>query len=228
VTPSRQFRAFKPTAGSADIDQVDRSSGFLWAAIAAVGAVLFVGAFYGTKLAAEADAAARAGGPEASGRYARYVAPSSYCPRARDGGAPVAVQQQATLCLVNYARSVEGLRPLLVSPTLMQSAQLKAADIARCRDFSHDACGLDVRQRFADTGYFRPDIATHFGENLAWGAATAGTPRGALLGWLDSDEHRANLLKADWTEQGIALVYAADFRGVANSRIWVSHFGRQG
>ena len=36
------------------------------------------------------------------------------------------------------------------------------------------------------------------------------------------------MFKSDWTEQGIALVYASNFRGVANSRIWVSHFGRQG
>jgi uncharacterized protein YkwD len=51
---------------------------------------------------------------------------------------------------------------------------------------------------------------------------------GALLGWLDSPEHRANLFKPEWTDQGIALVYVPDFRGVANSRIWVSHFGHQG
>lgn len=227
MTPSSRVRAFKPTAGAADIEHVDRSSGLLWAAIASVAVVLLVGAFYGTQLAAEADAA-HAGGPTASGKYNRYVAPESVCPRARDAGAPVAVQQRAALCLVNYARSVDGLRPLSPSPALMQSARLKAADIARCLDFSHDACGLDVRQRFADTGYFRADVPTHFGENLAWGGASAGSPRGSLLGWLESNEHRANLLKPDWTEQGIALVYSANFRGVANSRIWVSHFGRQG
>jgi uncharacterized protein YkwD len=208
---------------------VDRSSGLLWAAIACVAGVLLVGAFYGTKLTAKA---APADGPtrtlHSSGRYARYVAPPEYCAGADDLGASVAVQQQVVLCLVNYARGIEGLGPLNISPALMRSAQLKAGDITRCRDFSHDACGLDVRRRFADSGYFRSDSPTHFGENLAWGAAEAGSPRGALLGWLESPEHRANMFKSDWTEQGIALVYAADFRGVANSRIWVSHFGRQG
>ena len=110
----------------------------------------------------------------------------------------------------------------------MNSAKFKADDIVRCNQFAHDACGFDVRQRFADSGYFRSDIKTRFGENLAWGAVQAGSPRGALLGWLDSDEHRANLFKPEWTEQGIALVYVPTFRGVANSRIWVSHFGHQG
>ena len=49
-----------------------------------------------------------------------------------------------------------------------------------------------------------------------------------LLGWLDSAEHRANLFKPEWTDQGIALVYVPSFRGVASNRIWVSHFGHQG
>ena len=207
---------------------MERSSALLWTAIASVAGVLLVGAFYGTKLAAEAGASAQPAGPASSGRYARYVAPDAHCPGARDGSAPLASQQDVTFCLINYARAVDGLRTLAPSPALMRSAELKAADIARCRHFSHDACGLDVRQRFADAGYFRADVPTHFGENLAWGAAAAGSPRGALLGWLESDEHRENLLKPNWTEQGIALVTVADFRGVANSRIWVSHFGRQG
>lgn len=204
-----------------------RSSALLWGAIFAVAAVLFVGAFYGTQLAAEADASAGAG-PQSSGRYARYVAPESRCPGARRAGAAVADQQAAAVCLLNFARSVEGLSALPVNPALMRSAQLKADDIARCRDFSHDACGLDVRQRFADAGYLRTDVVTRYGENLAWGGAEAGSPLGALLGWLDSDKHRANLLASGWTEQGVALVPSASFRGVANSRIWVSHFGRQG
>ena len=29
-------------------------------------------------------------------------------------------------------------------------------------------------------------------------------------------------------DQGMALAYVPDFRGVLSSRIWVSHFGRQG
>jgi hypothetical protein len=34
--------------------------------------------------------------------------------------------------------------------------------------------------------------------------------------------------KPEWRDQGIALAYAGSFRGVESSRIWVSHFGRQG
>ncbi|HET9673489.1 MAG TPA: CAP domain-containing protein [Gaiellaceae bacterium] len=208
---------------------MDRSSGLLWSAIAAVAAVLLVGAYFGTKLALEAAPAAA--GPhrlQSSGKWDRYVAPDSWCPGSDDLGASVVAQERTELCLLNYARGVKGLGPLNIAPALMRSAHMKADDIVRCNQFAHDACGFDVRQRFADSGYFRSDVPSRFGENLAWGGAEAGSPRGALLGWLDSPKHRANLFKPDWTEQGIALVYRPRFRGVASSRIWVSHFGHQG
>ena len=208
---------------------MDRSSGLLWSAIAAVSAVLLVGAYFGTKLTLETQpASASPHRLQSSGKWDRYVAPDDYCPGKNDLGAPVAVQERVELCLLNYARGVKGLGPLNIAPALMRSAEMKAQDIIRCNQFAHDACGFDVRQRFADSGYFRADAPTHFGENLAWGGAEAGSPRGALLGWLDSPKHRANLFKPDWTEQGIALVYVERFRGVARSRIWVSHFGHQG
>jgi uncharacterized protein YkwD len=209
---------------------MDRSSAWLWAAIASVCGVLLVGAYYGTKLSLEAEptAAARAGNAAEPSRFARYVAPEAYCPGVDDAGAPGPDQQRVQLCLLNYARGVEGLGPLNVSPQLMRSAELKAADIVRCREFEHEACGLEVRQRFADSGYFDVAADTAYGENLAWGGAEAGSPRGALLGWLESRDHRENLFNPQWTEQGVAFAYVPRFRGVENTRIWVSHFGRHG
>ena len=208
---------------------MDRSTGLLWSAIAAVSAVLLVGAYFGTKLTLEAaPATASPHQLQSSGKWNRYVAPDSWCPGTDDLGASLLAQERTELCLLNYARGVKGLGPLNIAPALMRSARMKADDIVRCNQFAHDACGFDVRQRFADSGYFRSDVPSRFGENLAWGSAEAGSPRGALLGWLDSPKHRANLFKPDWTEQGVALVYRPRFRGVGSSRIWVSHFGHQG
>jgi uncharacterized protein YkwD len=209
---------------------VERSSSvLLWIAIGIVTTVLLVGAYFGTKLSLQRPELAQTPSQlQSSGEWSRYVAPETACPRADDLGASVRVEEQVELCLLNYARGVAGVGPLNISPALMNSAKYKEDDIIRCNQFAHDACGFDVRQRFADSGYFRSDIRSRFGENLAWGAVEAGSPRGALLGWLDSPKHRANLFKPEWTEQGIALVYVPSFRGVANSRIWVSHFGHQG
>jgi uncharacterized protein YkwD len=207
---------------------VERSSAYLWGAIGVVAGLLLVGAWLSTKAVAERAGDGGVAAAAAAKEYARYLASEEYCPGANELGAPVEQQQQTTMCMLNYARGVQGLGPLNASAQLMRSAQLKAEDIVRCTDFSHTACGLDVRQRFADSGYFRSDVRTAFGENLAWGGAEAGSPRGAVLGWLDSPKHRANLFKPEWTDQGIALAYVENFQGLESSRIWVSHFGHQG
>ncbi len=203
------------------------SSGLLWAALTALTALLLVGAYLGLSTLGP-DAAAQRPVASSTGAYAAYVAPESTCPGARALGAAVSDQQETMLCLLNYARRVRGLDPLATSAALMQSARIKADDIVRCREFSHTACGATVVSAFERAAYVGPYQSSRYGENLAWGATDAGSPRGALLGWLESKDHRENLFRADWTEQGIALAYVGDFRGVADSRVWVSHFGQRG
>jgi uncharacterized protein YkwD len=230
-TPAPKVKT--PLAG-ADNNQVERSSVFVWAGIGSLTVILLVGAWlFARALEGAADTTpAPVGAGElataAPGDFSGYVAPESACPGADNLTAAASVQEQTEICLLNYARRAAGLGPLQISPLLMRSAEIKADEIVRCNQFSHEACGIDVRQSFADSGYFASNSNSRFGENLAWGGAEAGSPRGALLGWLESPEHRANLLRNDWQEQGIALVDVGDFRGVADSRIWVSHFGRRG
>ena len=206
----------------------------IWAGIGALAALLLLGAWLMAR-SLESSAGTtptplrtsdRANA--APGDFSGYVAPDTVCPGGDDLAASTGAELRTELCLLNYARRAAGLPALQTSPLLMRSAELKAAAIVRCREFSHEACGIDVRQPFADAGYFGGAFTSHFGENLAWGGADAGSPHGALLGWLDSPEHRANLLRPEWVEQGLALVELSDFRGVADSRIWVSHFGRRG
>jgi uncharacterized protein YkwD len=224
----------KATRPRAENNQVERSSVFIWAGLGVLSAILLVGAWlFARALEGAADTTptpvtARDRATAAPGDFSGYVAPESECPGAEDLTAAASALEQTEICLLNYARRAAGLAPLQISPLLMRSAEIKADEIVRCNQFSHEACGIDVRQPFADSGYFAPNSESRFGENLAWGGAEAGSPRGALLGWLDSPEHRANLLRNDWQEQGIALVEVRNFRGVAESRIWVSHFGRRG
>ena len=111
------------------------------------------------------------------------------------------------LCLLNYARGVAGVGPLNISPALMSSARLKADDIVRCNQFAHDACGLDVRQRFADSGYFRSDVADALRREPRVGrrpgrkparraarlARLARAPREPLQAGVDGPGHRARL-----------------------------------
>ena len=101
----------------------------------------------------------------------------------------------------------------------MRAADLKAADIIRCQDFSHHACGTEADARARQSGH-----KGAFGENIAWSTGPARSPRATLDGWLNSDGHRRNLFQPVWTSQGVGLAQAR-FKGKRGAAVWVSHFG---
>jgi uncharacterized protein YkwD len=61
------------------------------------------------------------------------------------------------------------------------------------------------------------------GENLAWGNGTYAQPSTIITEWLNSPEHRANLLHAGWTRIGIGITYGT-FLGNAGAAIVTTDF----
>jgi uncharacterized protein YkwD len=99
------------------------------------------------------------------------------CAGQGNAGAPAAAQEQAMLCLVNHARVNRGLEALAAPSSLASAAARKSADILRCDDFSHSACGRDAEywpQRFGYDGCV--------GENIAYSFGGAATPRSSVSG----------------------------------------------
>ena len=151
-------------------------------------------------------------------------APTTACSGAEDHNAPVPVQEQAMKCLVNYARPQAGLPRLADTRKLNTSALNKAADVLRCNQFSHEACGRDFLYWFRRSGY-TDGRCWWAGENLAWGSGSLGSPRAVFKAWLKSPPHRANILSSDYTEFGISLRSGA-LSGNSGAHLWVNHFGR--
>jgi uncharacterized protein YkwD len=149
-----------------------------------------------------------------------WLADETTCPRGEDASAPVAVQIQVMLCLTNTARQRQGLRPLELSRVLSVSATAKAADIVRCGRFEHEACG-----RPADEAARRLGHQGTFGENLYMAEGPFVVPRVALDQWLNSDGHRENLVRPEWTMIGIALHRDVDVERGRDGVIWVQQFG---
>jgi len=152
--------------------------------------------------------------------WREWLAPETICPGGDDALAPPAAQIQAAVCLLNYARAHQGLPPLPENGILDSAAGLKAKDIVACNDFSHTACGkaADADAR----GIGLTDSA--FGENIFWGPEVFQPPRVAVDQWLNSPHHRENLFNAGWTQQGVAVLLAPGFRGVARGEVWVNEF----
>jgi uncharacterized protein YkwD len=152
--------------------------------------------------------------------WRRYLAPERECPGGEILDAPLRSQAETMVCLVNYARTQDGLQPVSTVGLLNESSLAKARKIVRCTDFNHDACGEDAAADARGAGYNGA-----WGENLYIAEGRHGSPRVALDGWLNSPEHRENLLTPDWRTQGIAVEKVARFGDDRNVTLWVNQFG---
>src|SRR4051794_17070363 len=155
------------------------------------------------------------------------LAPVGTCPGADAAVSPVPDQMSGMLCLINYARSQHGLGSVTTSDILNRSAGLKANDEVSCNDFSHTPCGKPVEDPFVRAGYIDANYEWKVGENLAKQAPPLSAPRDVMQAWLNSTEHRENILSPDWTEQGVALLQPGSYLGLTGSAVWVSHFGER-
>ena len=113
----------------------------------------------------------------------------------------------AVLCLHNRVRTEHGLPALRENKRLRRAAVAHSKDMVRDGFFEHTTPqGVTMVERILRARYVREDQGWAFGENLAWGTGSFGTPRGAVEAWMDSPGHRANLLRAAYREVGIGVV----------------------
>ena len=149
------------------------------------------------------------------------VAPAETCPNQTDPGLAAGEQVEVMLCMTNYARFANGLRPLAGSAKLGRAAEQKSADIVACDEFSHEACGRPFT--FWDQRYGYLKGCWKAAENIAWGTGSYSTVRSIFSAWLESPEHHANIL-GPYREIGIGL-QVGEIEGHDDAAIWTQDFG---
>jgi uncharacterized protein YkwD len=152
------------------------------------------------------------------GVNAGSAASAAPCPQQNDAGA-AAVQEKAVLCLVNRARLGRGLPSLAAPGSLARAADRKSADILRCDEFSHEACGREFTYWFERSGY----RGCREGENIAYAGGSYATPRTIFKLWMNSSGHRRNIL-GPYREIGIGL-RVGTLGNVADAHVWTQEFG---
>ena len=111
------------------------------------------------------------------------------------------------LTLVNNERVANGLAPLSWNGRLAKGAKSRATEIVV--KWSHT-------RPDGSEWYNAPDCDTSYGENLAKGYSSTSS---AMTGWMNSEGHRANILKAEYKTLGVACY-------VCNGEYyWVQEFG---
>ena len=101
--------------------------------------------------------------------------------------------------LVNTERQKENLNPLVISMQLNDAAEKKAADMLEKNYWAHiSPTGTTPWQFITGSGY----NYIYAGENLAKSFDTSDE---VVRAWLKSPTHRANLLKPEYSEIGLAV-----------------------
>jgi uncharacterized protein YkwD len=150
------------------------------------------------------------------------AAPTGACPNDVDEHAPAAAQLATMRCLVDRARRHAGLGALGNSRELSRSAKDKAADILRCKSFSHYACGREFTFWMKRVGYLSTSC-WRVAENIAWATGSTSSPQAIFRTWMHSPEHRANIL-GHFSQVGIGL-RVGNLNGRSGSHVWTGHFG---
>lgn len=115
------------------------------------------------------------------------------------GSQSAAVVASSLVDLANADRAQSGLPPLDVNVHLQEAAQLKADDMAHYGYFAHTSpTGKDPWYWFQQAGY---DFS-YAGENLAVYFSDSSDVNNA---WMNSPEHRGNILDPNYTQVGIAI-----------------------
>jgi uncharacterized protein YkwD len=147
-----------------------------------------------------------------SGSAARARAASERCAGgdAVPGQAPGDELRAATLCLMNAERTARGLGRLQAEPLLARVATSYARQMVRGQFFDHTSPGgSTMLARIRATSYLRDVSSWSVGENLAWGSGSLATPRAMVRAWMQSADHRANLLDRRFADVGIGVVAGA-------------------
>jgi hypothetical protein len=108
------------------------------------------------------------------------------------------IESNALVDETNQARTADNLGQLTIDPLLTAAAQQKANDMVANNYFAHTSpAGVTPWDWFAKVGY----QFSFAGENLAVNFSDS---QDVTTAWMNSPEHRANILNGQYTEIGIA------------------------
>ena len=149
------------------------------------------------------------------GAVASFAATASAAP-----GSPalsMAALDQGVLTDINAFRTAHRLVPLRLSQQLSAAALAHTQEMATDGYFAHtSADGAAFWKRVQRFYASSPWSYWSVGENLLWSSPDVDAA-GALQLWLNSPEHRANLMNPRWREIGVAAVHASAAPGVYKS-----------
>lgn len=124
------------------------------------------------------------------------------------------------LSATNTQRTNNGKSVLKLNAQLSNAAQAKANDMIARNYWSHTTPdGKEPWVFIQNAGY----SYNKAGENLAYGFATSSD---AVVGWMNSPSHKANLLDSNFSEVGFGYANGASYNGDGQQTVVVAMYGQ--
>ena len=148
---------------------------------------------------------------------------------ARPGQASRTELARTTVCLLNHERGRHGLHRLSLDRRLSSAARAHTRDMVSRRYFAHvSRSGGDVVDRLNRVGYMRGARRWVVAENLAWGGGSLSTPGQIMRSWMQSPDHRRNILDPRFRELGIGVLAETPVQAGPISATYTTTFGARG
>jgi uncharacterized protein YkwD len=122
------------------------------------------------------------------------------------------------LSATNANRSTAGETRLTLDPQLTAAAQAKANDMVASNYWAHTAPNGKTPWDFITASGYQYQSA---GENLAYGFTDAVSTE---AGWMNSTDHKANILNQNYSQVGFAVAQSPNYQGKGPQTIVVAEY----
>lgn len=140
------------------------------------------------------------------------VSPTAEATAAKD---KITRMEDEVTSLINKERGKAGCGTVKTDERMRAAGRAHSGDMAKNNYFSHTGPdGSSFVDRLARAGYPREGAA---GENIAYGYGTA---QAVVTGWMNSPDHRRNILNCSAKSTGVGLAYQG------TRPYWTQLFGR--
>ena len=130
------------------------------------------------------------------------------------GSARLSTLDSTLLVQINDLRTAHRLRPLKLSPQLTVAADQHTTEMGRAGYFAHDSLDHTPFWKRIERSYpSAGSTSWSVGENLLFVGRGVSAAE-AITVWMNSPEHRANLLDPSWREIGISSRYSDAAPGI--------------
>jgi uncharacterized protein YkwD len=140
----------------------------------------------------------------------------------------IAQVREATLCLINEQRLQHGELALVESSKLDSAALAHSEDMVARDYFEHTTpSGEEFEARIIASGYIPRGAAYELGENIDTATLSLSTAAATVTAWMNSAEHRDNILNGEFRETGVGVAPAAPayFAGGQSGATYTQDFG---